>query len=1029
MIILLLIRPIILVVIIQELWAFIVYEYQKIVIFFLKKADEIFLNAQYCLDFYNYDLEFQNEVPKDSVDKPNKGTGIFFKGFLIKDRWAAFIYFKSSDSEEFVFEVGELKLENSNYYNFDYRIKKELTISSYTPDTYKDFCKIDEKRFILVSTNRNSKLLIFILFDIYNNFNNYKIRKYQYNNFIDVLIIDIQGYIFNGYIVLSLSSVKSSNQNQNTILMFFGYANGTDFSIDILPYIMDIESYDNNNNIFDKLIENCKIDNNIFGYEIVQKINLVYYPEELLFYTGSGEFREENPLPNNSFLDADHTLYQNKEIIKTNKYYYLDYQFLVKEPVYEDFYAPSNIFDDNTNGYFIDEFKQKTFYGRTNRLYFKLCNEYCESCSEFGENENNQKCLKCSEEYSFDYWHYINMANIFCVPKEYYYDRENENIIRCDLAEFKYFNVSNDKTICFKSDYECPPEYPLLNITSNECMKNNMPSNFQIKIQDLTINISKDDIGENKLFEEPKDSLLVKIGSSNFFKNNMNMNKTTINLGTCEDTLRNSYNISYNSTLYILIIDIIQKGMKIPRVEYEVYNIINDTYIMPLNLSLCKDEKIEISIPVEITENIDKYNPRSGYYNDICYPAKSKSNTDICLDDRRDEFIKNNMSLCEENCDMIGYDYTYKKVKCSCFIKINLPIIDEVKIDYEKLKQNFIDINNIANIECIKCYKRAFQKDIIYNYGFYILTFIIILYLICLILFSSKFYKDYEKEINDYFFEINSNKTPIRNESINKYNKESQAINLNVNKIIKGKKSKKNKKKKAKIQILTGNYSSFKNDKSFKDKENLIKEEKKENLKKLNVKENYNDIELNLLPYKEALIQDKRTFVQYYFSFLRIKHSFIFSFYPNKDYNAKIIKMFLFFFFFSSHITINAFFFIDSTIHKIYDDRGDFNLAYKIPIIIYSSIISGVLNAIIKYLSLTQSNIIQIRLEIQKDSYGINEKKKKLFKTLKIKFCIFFIICFIILLFFWFYIICFCGIYKNTQIHLIKDSLFSYYYL
>ena len=69
------------------------------------------------------------------------------------------------------------------------------------------------------------------------------------------------------------------------------------------------------------------------------------------------------------------------------------------------------------------------------------------------------------------------------------------------------------------------------------------------------------------------------------------MNKTTINLGTCEDTLRNSYNISYCSTLYILIIDIIQTGLKIPRVEYEVYNIINDTYIMPLNLSLCKDNR------------------------------------------------------------------------------------------------------------------------------------------------------------------------------------------------------------------------------------------------------------------------------------------------------------------------------------------------------------------------------------------------------------------------------------------------------
>ena len=42
--------------------AFIVYEWQKIVIFFLKQVDVDFINAQYCLDFYNYDLEFQNEV-------------------------------------------------------------------------------------------------------------------------------------------------------------------------------------------------------------------------------------------------------------------------------------------------------------------------------------------------------------------------------------------------------------------------------------------------------------------------------------------------------------------------------------------------------------------------------------------------------------------------------------------------------------------------------------------------------------------------------------------------------------------------------------------------------------------------------------------------------------------------------------------------------------------------------------------------------------------------------------------------------
>ena len=42
---------------------------------------------------------------------------------------------------------------------------------------------------------------------------------------------------------------------------------------------------------------------------------------------------------------------------------------------------------------------------------------------------------------------------------------------------------------------------------------------------------------------------------------------------------------------------------------------------------------------------------------------------------------------------------------------------------------------------------------------------------------------------------------------------------------------------------------------------------------------------------------------------------------------------------------------------------------------------------------------------------------------MKIKFHFFFIITFILLLLFWYYISCFCCIYENTQLHLIKDSL------
>ena len=54
------------------------------------------------------------------------------------------------------------------------------------------------------------------------------------------------------------------------------------------------------------------------------------------------------------------------------------------------------------------------------------------------------------------------------------------------------------------------------------------------------------------------------------------------------------------------------------------------------------------------------------------------------------------------------------------------------------------------------------------------------------------------------------------------------------------------------------------------------------------------------------------------------------------------------------------------------------------------------------------------------------EKEKDLYKKLKIKFGLYFIISNIILLFFWYYLAMFCAIYQNTQIHLIKDTLISY---
>ena len=91
------------------------------------------------------------------------------------------------------------------------------------------------------------------------------------------------------------------------------------------------------------------------------------------------------------------------------------------------------------------------------------------------------------------------------------------------------------------------------------------------------------------------------------------------------------------------------EGYSAPSVEYEIYNPITK---QKLNLKYCKDEKIEISVPVSIDENeIFKYNLNSEFYNDICSTYTTNHKTDMSLKDRQKEFLDKNMTLCENECE------------------------------------------------------------------------------------------------------------------------------------------------------------------------------------------------------------------------------------------------------------------------------------------------------------------------------------------------------------------------------------------
>ena len=185
-----------------------------------------------------------------------------------------------------------------------------------------------------------------------------------------------------------------------------------------------------------------------------------------------------------------------------------------------------------------------------------------------------------------------------------------------------------------------------------------------------------------------------------------------------------------------------------------------------------------------------------------------------------------------------------------------------------------------------------------------------------------------------------------------------------------------------------------------------------------------NDQELNTLEYEIAILIDKRTYFQYYWSLLKKKHLIFFTFLPTNDYNLMTIKICLFLLSFSLYFTINGFFFSDETMHKIHEDNGNFNFLIQIPQILYSTVISAIINMILKQLSLSERNILAIKQE--EDVNKMKIKTKIIKRCLTIKFIIFFILNILLLLFFWYFISCFCGVYRNTQIILIKDTLISF---
>ena len=360
-------------------------------------------------------------------------------------------------------------------------------------------------------------------------------------------------------------------------------------------------------------------------------------------------------------------------------------------------------------------------------LFNKKCIEECPLNSI--SNENNE----CICQYAF----YIENNETTCLSDDNCiddYPYKNPHTKKCYSSLDDYFNNINLSSTYINN-----------NIYNNQSLINNYKDYFNNLVINSKNNLNDKDnkiiiniknllkngdlnIFVSNIIEKEKKDIIIKDNNIIYqltSSDNQNNNISSIKLGKCESELKLYYNISNSTPLLIIKTDIYENGLLMPIIEYEIYNI--ETKEL-LDLNICKDIKLHINIPVNINEsNLFKYNSSSEYYNDICYSFTTENNTDIILKDRRNEFINNNMSLCENNCNYNAYNKNTQKVLCECNIKIKFPIISEIEINQNKLLNNFKDIGSTLNINIIKCYSNIFKKEgIINNIGNYVISIIII---------------------------------------------------------------------------------------------------------------------------------------------------------------------------------------------------------------------------------------------------------------------------------------------------------------
>ena len=383
--------------------------------------------------------EFLPEYPFDSMIKLLDNVSVIAystKNNVIKVLIKKIKYFYNEtiskeqyELEDYLPDVSEIYINQDNIYKFE------------GGNPYKNsLYKLSEEKFIMIVNDYNGKLynkmnsqLVIITFHIYNSHENINVRHYPiyfelYNYYVDELV---KGYNINNFfgILIELAFPESSAYSLANFLTF-GYVNATE-DITVSEGTKLLSKNDNIIYVKDFIY---KMENNLFGYEFLGVEILSLPPENVGYFYKKND--KSYKIKVGDIIDIDtELLFEENNSAKLNDYF-ISFAGVVKEPDYETL----DKFATKVENYWsYKALSEKEFYipkqmlGKKFTFNFeagnsKKCFENCLNCNEFSEDENDQQCTECKNDYYF----VDGTNNCFKeAPKKYFFNKQKKTFSAC----------------------------------------------------------------------------------------------------------------------------------------------------------------------------------------------------------------------------------------------------------------------------------------------------------------------------------------------------------------------------------------------------------------------------------------------------------------------------------------------------------------------------------------------------------------------------------------------------------------------